>query len=249
MGVATATPLLLNRLATPSNDPRRLLLSLLVKLSVRSRVPDGLILLLSDAKQMDFVVLKLTGGKLALSADLGKGPASITSPVTSSDGQWHTVGPPRVQKRVGGAALLSCDWSVSGERRGQPPLALIGCRRFKVRLGVNQREPAGRGEAPVPGRTAARTRQQEDQCRSPAPASANHSSVLVQSGQPASCVCSCSVASVAGQQRFAGLRALCPPQRRRVGSVQTSLAAQRHFLFHQRPGGQLLQRQRLRHLQ
>lgn len=111
LGVVAVTPLLLNGLATPSsNDPRRLPLSLSVKLSVRSRVPDGLILLLSDARQMDFVVLKLTGGKLVLTADLGKGPASITSPVTSSDGQWHTVSPPcdlaRAQKRVGGAAWL-----------------------------------------------------------------------------------------------------------------------------------------------
>lgn len=80
------------------NDPRRLL-SLAVKLSVRSRVPDGLILLLSDAKQMDFVVLKVAGGKLTLSADLGRGPASIASPVAVSDGHWHAVGH-RVASRV-----------------------------------------------------------------------------------------------------------------------------------------------------
>lgn len=173
MGVAAVTPGLLNGRATPSsNDPRCLLLSLSLKLSVRSRAPGGLILLLSDAKQMDFVVLKLTEGKLTLSADLGRGPASVTSPVTVSDGQWHAVSPPRdvthAHKRVPGASGLSCDRTVSGERRGQPPLALIGCRRFKARLGGSQRKPAGCGEAPVPGRTAARTRHQENQCRRPA---------------------------------------------------------------------------------
>lgn len=89
--------------------PLRLLLSLSLKLSVRSRVPDGLILLLSDAKQMDFVVLKMTGGKLMLSADLGRGPASITSPVTVSDGQWHAVSPhvtSHTQTRFGFCAEL-----------------------------------------------------------------------------------------------------------------------------------------------
>lgn len=69
------------------------LLSLTLKLSARSRSPDGLIVLLTDARQADFVALKLTGGKLLLSADLGRGPASISSPVSVSDGQWHTVSP------------------------------------------------------------------------------------------------------------------------------------------------------------
>lgn len=67
------------------------LLSLSLKLSVRSRHADGLLVLVSDAKQMDFVVVKVTGGKLMLSADLGRGPASITSPVSVSDGRWHNV--------------------------------------------------------------------------------------------------------------------------------------------------------------
>uniref|UniRef100_A0A8P4GTB8 Laminin, alpha 1 n=1 Tax=Dicentrarchus labrax TaxID=13489 RepID=A0A8P4GTB8_DICLA len=66
-------------------------LSVLVRLSVRSRALDGLILLLSDSKQMDFIVLRLTGGRLMMSADLGKGPASITSSVTVNDGKWHIV--------------------------------------------------------------------------------------------------------------------------------------------------------------
>lgn len=65
--------------------------SVSVKLSVRSWAQDGLILLLSDSKQMDFIVLRLTGGKLMMSTDLGKGPASITSSVLVNDGHWHTV--------------------------------------------------------------------------------------------------------------------------------------------------------------
>lgn len=180
--------------APSRNDPRRLLLSLSVKLSVRSRVPDGLILLLSDAKQMDFVVLKLAGGKLTLSADLGKGPASLTSPVAVSDGQWHAVSPRHTCTETCHwcflTSLLNCGWAVSGERRGQPPLALIGCRRFKARLGVDQRKPAGCGEAPVPGRTAARTRHQENQCRTPAPVPANQSGPPPPVATPTPCTCS-----------------------------------------------------------
>ncbi|XP_054478572.1 laminin subunit alpha-1 [Anoplopoma fimbria] len=65
--------------------------SVSVRLSVRSRALDGLIFLLSDSKQMDFVVLKLTAGRLTMSADLGKGPASISSSVAVNDGEWHTV--------------------------------------------------------------------------------------------------------------------------------------------------------------
>lgn len=68
-----------------------LVLSVSVRLSLRSRALDGLILLLSDSKQMDFMVLRLAGGRLMMSADLGKGPASITSSVAVSDGEWHTV--------------------------------------------------------------------------------------------------------------------------------------------------------------
>ncbi|PWA15691.1 hypothetical protein CCH79_00019580 [Gambusia affinis] len=64
--------------------------SVSVRLSVRSRAPDGLMLLLSDAKQMDFVVLGLRGGRIRLSADLGKGPASVLSTVVN-DGHWHSV--------------------------------------------------------------------------------------------------------------------------------------------------------------
>ncbi|KAL7373886.1 hypothetical protein ABVT39_016658 [Epinephelus coioides] len=62
-----------------------------LRLSVRSRAADGLILLLSDSKQMDFIVLRLTGGRLMMSADLGKGPASVTSSTVVNDGEWHTV--------------------------------------------------------------------------------------------------------------------------------------------------------------
>uniref|UniRef100_A0A8P4GKR4 Laminin, alpha 1 n=1 Tax=Dicentrarchus labrax TaxID=13489 RepID=A0A8P4GKR4_DICLA len=72
-------------------NPSTVRRSVLVRLSVRSRALDGLILLLSDSKQMDFIVLRLTGGRLMMSADLGKGPASITSSVTVNDGKWHIV--------------------------------------------------------------------------------------------------------------------------------------------------------------
>uniref|UniRef100_A0A3B4FBW2 Laminin subunit alpha 1 n=1 Tax=Pundamilia nyererei TaxID=303518 RepID=A0A3B4FBW2_9CICH len=62
-----------------------------VRLLVRSWALDGLILLLSDSKQMDFVVLSLKGGRLMMSADLGKGLASITSSVAVNNGEWHAV--------------------------------------------------------------------------------------------------------------------------------------------------------------
>lgn len=62
-----------------------------VRLLVRSRAKEGLILLLSDSKQMDFVLLKLMGGRLMMSADLGKGPTSILSSVAINDGAWHAV--------------------------------------------------------------------------------------------------------------------------------------------------------------
>lgn len=68
-----------------------LVFSVSLRLSVRSRALDGLILLLSDSKQMDFIVLRLTGGRLMMSADLGKGPASIASSVAVNDGEWHAV--------------------------------------------------------------------------------------------------------------------------------------------------------------
>lgn len=71
--------------------PSPCLLSVSLKLSLRSRAADGMILLLSDAKQMDFIVLRLTRGKVMMSADLGKGPASVTSSVAVNDGEWHAV--------------------------------------------------------------------------------------------------------------------------------------------------------------
>ncbi|KAM4718072.1 laminin subunit alpha-1 isoform 2-T2 [Anableps anableps] len=64
--------------------------SVSVRLSVRSWALDGLMLLLSDSKQMDFVVLSLKGGMVRLSADLGKGPAAVLS-AAINDGHWHTV--------------------------------------------------------------------------------------------------------------------------------------------------------------
>ncbi|XP_039983193.1 laminin subunit alpha-1 isoform X2 [Xiphias gladius] len=72
-------------------NPNTVRKSVSVRLSVRSRALDGLILLLSDSKHMDFIVLRLTGGRMMVSADLGKGPASITSSVAINDGDWHAV--------------------------------------------------------------------------------------------------------------------------------------------------------------
>ncbi|XP_078018932.1 laminin subunit alpha-1 [Epinephelus lanceolatus] len=72
-------------------NPNTVKRSVSLRLSVRSRAADGLILLLSDSKQMDFIVLRLTGGRLIMSADLGKGPASVTSSTVVNDGEWHTV--------------------------------------------------------------------------------------------------------------------------------------------------------------
>ncbi|KAM7389954.1 hypothetical protein PAMA_008234 [Pampus argenteus] len=61
------------------------------RLSVRSRAQNGLILFLSDSNQMDHAILRLAAGKLLMSADLGKGPSSVTSSVAINDGEWHTV--------------------------------------------------------------------------------------------------------------------------------------------------------------
>ncbi|XP_058485060.1 laminin subunit alpha-1 isoform X1 [Solea solea] len=72
-------------------NPNTVRRSLSVRLSVRTRASDGSILILTDSKHMDFIILRLTGGRLMMSADLGKGPASITSSVVVNDGHWHDV--------------------------------------------------------------------------------------------------------------------------------------------------------------
>ncbi|XP_030612396.1 laminin subunit alpha-1 [Archocentrus centrarchus] len=72
-------------------NPSTVRKSVSMRLLFRSWALDGLILLLSDSKQMDFVVLRLKEGRLMMSADLGKGPASITSSVAVNNGEWHTV--------------------------------------------------------------------------------------------------------------------------------------------------------------
>uniref|UniRef100_A0A3B4U454 Laminin G domain-containing protein n=1 Tax=Seriola dumerili TaxID=41447 RepID=A0A3B4U454_SERDU len=82
-----------------------LVLSVSVKMLIRSRALDGLILLLSDSKHMDFIVLRLMGGRLSMSADMGKGPASITSSVIISDGEWHTVSSYRLTHTMKTAAI------------------------------------------------------------------------------------------------------------------------------------------------
>ncbi|XP_061877295.1 laminin subunit alpha-1 isoform X1 [Entelurus aequoreus] len=65
--------------------------SMSIRLSVRSRAQDGMLMLLSDANQMDFAILRLAAGRLLMSADLGKGAASAVSSVAINDGKWHTV--------------------------------------------------------------------------------------------------------------------------------------------------------------
>ncbi|XP_029979690.1 laminin subunit alpha-1 [Sphaeramia orbicularis] len=72
-------------------NPHSVRKSLSVRLAVRSRAHDGLLLLLSSKNHMDFAVLRLVGGRLQMSADLGKGPASVASSVRLNDGQWHMV--------------------------------------------------------------------------------------------------------------------------------------------------------------
>ncbi|KAI4794688.1 hypothetical protein KUCAC02_031907 [Chaenocephalus aceratus] len=76
---------------TFSISPSSIRKSVSLRLSLRSRALVGQLVLLSDAKQMDFIVLRMTGGRLVLSADLGRGPASCTSSSTVNDGEWHTV--------------------------------------------------------------------------------------------------------------------------------------------------------------
>ncbi|XP_067434354.1 laminin subunit alpha-1 [Thunnus thynnus] len=72
-------------------SPNTVRKSVSLRLSVRSRAQDGLLLLLSDSNQMDHAILRLAAGRLLMSADLGKGPASVTSSVVINDGEWHTV--------------------------------------------------------------------------------------------------------------------------------------------------------------
>ncbi|KAK7893588.1 hypothetical protein WMY93_022740 [Mugilogobius chulae] len=72
-------------------NPSTVKKSLSMRISFRTWAVDGLLLLMSSKNQMDFAVLRLVGGRLELSADLGKGPASVTSSHLVNDGNWHTV--------------------------------------------------------------------------------------------------------------------------------------------------------------
>ncbi|XP_061614328.1 laminin subunit alpha-1 isoform X2 [Phyllopteryx taeniolatus] len=65
--------------------------SVTLRLSLRTRARDGLLLLLSDGNQMDFAILRLAAGRPLMSADLGKGAATAASSVAVNDGKWHTV--------------------------------------------------------------------------------------------------------------------------------------------------------------
>uniref|UniRef100_A0A3P8WGE8 Laminin subunit alpha-1 n=1 Tax=Cynoglossus semilaevis TaxID=244447 RepID=A0A3P8WGE8_CYNSE len=96
LSVATPTHLTQFALSKHSHmtfiiDPNTVRKSVSIRLSVRSRGSNGAILTLTDSKHMDFVVIRLTAGKLMMSADLGRGPASVTSSVAVNDGEWHNV--------------------------------------------------------------------------------------------------------------------------------------------------------------
>ncbi|XP_076014482.1 laminin subunit alpha-1 [Genypterus blacodes] len=72
-------------------NPNTIRKSLSLRLSFRTRAHSGWLAVLSHPKHTDFAVLRLEAGRLLLSADLGRGPASVTSPVLVNDGQWHMV--------------------------------------------------------------------------------------------------------------------------------------------------------------
>ncbi|XP_055022566.1 laminin subunit alpha-1-like [Boleophthalmus pectinirostris] len=76
---------------TFSINPSTVKKSLSIRMSFRTWAADGLLLLMSSKNQMDFAVLRLVGGHMVLSADLGKGLASVTSSSLFNDGNWHTV--------------------------------------------------------------------------------------------------------------------------------------------------------------
>ncbi|XP_019743054.1 laminin subunit alpha-1 [Hippocampus comes] len=72
-------------------DPVTVRKRLSVRLSLRTRARDGLLLLLADADRTDFAILRLAAGRALMSADLGKGVATAASAVSVNDGKWHTV--------------------------------------------------------------------------------------------------------------------------------------------------------------
>ncbi|XP_061661394.1 laminin subunit alpha-1 [Syngnathoides biaculeatus] len=65
--------------------------SVSLRLSLRTRARDGLLLLLSGGNQTDFTILRLAAGRPLISTDLGKGAVTATSAVAVNDGKWHTV--------------------------------------------------------------------------------------------------------------------------------------------------------------
>ncbi|XP_077592476.1 laminin subunit alpha-1 [Stigmatopora nigra] len=72
-------------------EPAAVRKSVSLRLSLRTRARDGLLLLLSDERRADFAVLQLVGGRALVSADLGKGVATAVSSLPLDDGKWHTV--------------------------------------------------------------------------------------------------------------------------------------------------------------
>ncbi|KAF3848326.1 hypothetical protein F7725_014823 [Dissostichus mawsoni] len=84
---------------------------------------------------MDFIVLRMTGGRLVLSADLGRGPASCTSSSTVNDGEAHLDVEDRLflgglphkhsTRRINCVMVirwaLMCPWPSSFEQANQKP--------------------------------------------------------------------------------------------------------------------------------
>ncbi|KAM9775357.1 laminin subunit alpha-1 isoform 2-T2 [Syngnathus typhle] len=62
-----------------------------VRLSLRTRAQNGLLLLLTDDNQLNFAVLRLATGRALILANLGKGVATVASSVAVNDGKWHTI--------------------------------------------------------------------------------------------------------------------------------------------------------------
>ncbi|XP_030623498.1 laminin subunit alpha-1 [Chanos chanos] len=75
--------------------------SFTVKLSVRTFASSGILYYMANANQQDYAILQLQGGRLVFSCDLGRGPASVTSPMSINNGLWHTVKTEFSKKSVG----------------------------------------------------------------------------------------------------------------------------------------------------